>query len=121
MVPQKRILSIGNDQDTSSMISVFLEPDYEVISTLTLADGLEVAKRECFDLYLLDMGFPNSDGLQLCKQIRTFDHTTPIIFCSGYKEDFVRQQALQNGAHAFFIKPVDLDILAEAIAMHLTK
>lgn len=116
MFSQKRILLVDNDEDTCSMLSVFLEADYKVIPALTLVNGLELAKRDRFDLCLVDFYLPDGTGWELFQQIRAFDASTPVIFCSGCSRESIQQQALQTDAHAFLVKPIDLDVLAKAIA-----
>lgn len=115
MLPRKRILLIDNDEDTCTMFSIFLEAAYDVRSALTMADALELASHDRFDLYLIDIHLPDGNGLELFEQIRSFDASTPVIFCSGSSDELVQQQALQKGAHAFLIKPIDLDVLAETV------
>lgn len=113
---RKRILLVDNDEDTCSMLSIFLEAEYEVLLALTSADGLELAKSDRVDLYLIDFYLSDGNGLEIYQQIRRFDTSTPVIFCSGCSSEAIQQQALQMGARAFLVKPLDLDVLAETIA-----
>lgn len=115
MFPRKRILLVDNNEDTCTMFSIFLEGDYEVTSALTIAQGLELANCTRFDLYIIDIQLPDGNGLDLFQQIRAFDASTPVIFCSGFSDSLVQQQALEQGAQAFLVKPIDLDDLAEAV------
>jgi DNA-binding response OmpR family regulator len=113
---QYRILIVDDDDDTCTMLSLFLASEYQVITAKTVAEGLRFAQSERFDLYLLDYNFSDGDGITLCRQIRTFDLNAPIIFCSGEEEQLSKQVILQSGAQAYLLKPIDLDTLAETIA-----
>jgi DNA-binding response OmpR family regulator len=80
---------------------------YEVVVADSVASGFLLAKTEYFDLYILDLQLAYGDGIELCKRLRTFDPNTPVIFCTGTSDESVRQKALQTGAQAYFVKPID--------------
>ena len=79
-----RILCVDDDKDTCELVTVLLgQAGYEVIQALNIADGLTLARREHFDLILLDWFFDDGTGLELCQMIRAFDSQTIILFYSG--------------------------------------
>jgi DNA-binding response OmpR family regulator len=119
---RKHVLCIDDNEDTCSMLSVLLGlADYHVATAGTLAEGLNLARNQRFDLYLLDFRLPDGNGLQLCQAIRSFDQCTPIIFCSGRSNPQDRQEAMSAGAQAYLIKPIDPDVLKETIQWLLAK
>jgi DNA-binding response OmpR family regulator len=112
----KRILYIEDDEDTREMVSFMLtRSNYEIISTDSCRQGLNLAKQSSFDLCLIDHMLADGSGIDLCRQIRSFDPTTPIIFCSGYADDEHQQAALDSGAQHFLSKPFDADQLVALI------
>lgn len=76
-------------------------------------DGLTVAEAEKPDLVLLDLIMPGMHGFAVCKQLRenpALDKTTIVITSSkSYKPDI--DKALELGADAYVIKPVEFDEL----------
>ncbi|HXG66464.1 MAG TPA: response regulator [Blastocatellia bacterium] len=105
---RKRILYVDDDADTREVIVLLLEMNgYEAKAVATIAEGLEMARGERFDLYLLDRRFPDGDGIELCRQIRFFDADTPIVFFSALAYESDRQRGLRAGAQAYLIKPFD--------------
>jgi DNA-binding response OmpR family regulator len=76
---KKRILYVEDHKLFGETISRLLS-DYEVTIMPTLAKGLACARQEKFDLYLLDFNLPDGDGIELCRQIKTFDTETPVLF-----------------------------------------
>ena len=76
-------------------------------------DGLAVAEAEKPELILLDLIMPGMHGFAVCKQLRenpALDKTTIIITSSkSYKPDI--DKALELGADAYIIKPVEFDEL----------
>jgi len=114
-----RILYVDDHEDTLFLVTVLLnQAGYEVITTDSVAHGLELAQHEQFDLYLLDTKLPDGTGINLCEEIREFDHETPIIFYSADAYEAQQCQALACGAQDYVVKP-DVDRLPEVIARTL--
>ena len=112
---KRRILCVDDDEDTCFMLTHLLgRENYEVTTTKTVSDALQLAQSESFNLYILDEWFPREAGLGLCRKIREFDPHTPIIFYSGAAFDSDKEEALYAGAQAFVAKPY-VDELIEAV------
>lgn len=102
----RRILYIEDHDDTRELVTLVLaQKSYEVITGSTIASGVALAGAERFDLYLLDSWLPDGSGLELCKQIRQFDKTTPILFYSAAAYATDSELALECGAQAYLVKP----------------
>jgi DNA-binding response OmpR family regulator len=82
---------------------------YDVLVANTVAQGVAIAKSQKIDLYILDFYFPDGIGSDICLEIRRFDQSRPIVFCSGTTSEADRQQARSAGAQAYFNKPCDHD------------
>jgi DNA-binding response OmpR family regulator len=112
-----RILCVDNDQDTCDMITLLLgQAGYEVIQAMNIAEGLTLARRERFDLILLDWFFGDGTGLELCQMIRAFDSQTVILFYSGAVEKDEIKQAISAGAQGFLVKPIGIDDLVQNVS-----
>jgi len=112
-----RILCVDNDQDTCEMITLLLgQAGYEVIVAMNIAKGLTLAKREHFDLILLDWFFDDGTGLELCQMIRAFNSRTIILFYSGVVDKDEIQQAISAGAQGFLIKPMGIEDLVLTVS-----
>ena len=108
MEPDKtpRILYIEDHADTRELVTLLLaQKSYEVVTGATIKHGVALAGAEEFDLYLLDSWLPDGSGLDLCRQIRQFDKTTPILFYSAAAYEIDRDHALSCGAQAYLTKP----------------
>jgi len=112
-----RILFIDDHEDTISLIQTFLERTlrYQVIPALTGAEGLQLMGSESPDLIMLDAWLPDINGIELCRQIRELRPAIPILFYSAaaYTSDI--EVGLAAGAHAYLVKPADLDVLEATI------
>ena len=113
----RRILYIEDHADTRELVTLLLaQKSYEVITGSTIESGVALAGAQDFDLYLLDSWLPDGSGLELCKQIRQFDKTTPILFYSAaaYAKD--SDLALKCGAQAYLVKPSQPSELCDLVS-----
>lgn len=113
----KRILCVDDDEDTCTMLSVFLgQAGFEVISAQSSAAALKLAQGEKFDLYLLDLWLKGEDEkVELFRRIREFDRETPIVIYSADARQTTRQVLSEANVQAFLIKPKGLDTLVETV------
>jgi CheY-like chemotaxis protein len=58
------------------------------------------------------------DGFELCRQLRTSDPNTPIVFFSAAAYDADKRRAFQAGANEYVSKP-DLDALLQSLSKHI--
>src|SRR4051794_15995703 len=94
-----RILYIEDHQDTRDLVTFVLrERGFEIVTCRTMTEGLALAKTGSFNLYLLDSWLPDGSGIDLCRQIRQFDYTTPVVFYSAAAYSKDRQNAMHAGA-----------------------
>ena len=101
-----RVLYIEDHEDTRELVTLLLsQKSYEVVTGNTIESGIALAVDQKFDLYLLDSWLPDGSGLELCRQIRQFDKTTPILFYSAAAYASDHEMALRCGAQAYLIKP----------------
>ena len=113
---KKRVFCAEDHDDTRQLLSLLLgQSDYEVEAAATIADGLQLAREKRFDLYLLSGRFPDGSGVEMCRRIRRFDPTTPILFYSASAYEADRQSGISAGAQAYFNKPGDIFELVNII------
>ena len=92
---------------------------YEVIQATNIAEGLTLARKEHFDLILLDWFFGDGTGLELCRMIRAFDSQTVILFYSGVTDRAEIKQAMSAGAQGFLIKPTGVEDLVQTVTNYV--
>ncbi len=118
-----RVLYAEDNTDACLMVSILLGfSNIDVITAMTVAEAWRLSQCEQFDLYLLDVKFPDGCGLELCRKLRDYDLHTPILFYSGSAFDTDKQKGLAAGANAYLTKPY-IDDLADTImrAIRLSK
>jgi DNA-binding response OmpR family regulator len=111
-----RILCAEDDEDTCEMVTYTLgRAGYDVVSAYTFTDALSKVLGGGYDCLLLDKGLPDGTGEDLCRQIRQSNTRIPIIFYSGHAFPRHIEEAMQAGADAYLIKPVDSQELERTV------
>jgi DNA-binding response OmpR family regulator len=111
----RQILFVEDTADTRDLVEFSLESEgFKVISAQTADEGLGLARTKQFALILLDIGLPDKDGLELCREIRRFDQQTPILFYTAFAELLDQEEATKAGAQGTLRKPEDTARIGEA-------
>jgi DNA-binding response OmpR family regulator len=111
-----RILYVEEHAESCELLALWLGSyGYELVSANTLSEGLALAKSGTFNIYILSGKFIDGTGLDLCRLIRQFDPTTPIVFYSALARDSDLTAAIDAGAQAYLIKPNDFEQIASTI------
>ena len=101
-----RILYIEDNCDSIDMLTVMLAmSDIEVDCALSVSDGLARAAKQRYDLYLLDSGLPDGDGLALCRTLRFANPDIPVLFYSGNAHSDDIKRGMSAGASGYVTKP----------------
>jgi len=110
----RQVLFVEDTQDTRSLVEFSLEKEgFKVTTAETADEGLDLARTKNFALILLDIGLPDKDGLELCRDIRRFDQTTPILFYTAFYSLQDEQETKSAGAQGCLRKPEDTARLGE--------
>src|SRR3954471_6189340 len=110
----RQVLFVEDTQDTRSLVEFSLEKEgFKVTTAETADEGLDLARTKNFALILLDIGLPDKDGLELCRDIRRFDQKTPILFYTAFAELLDKEEAAKAGAQVCLRKPEDTARLGE--------
>ncbi|MCH4890760.1 response regulator transcription factor [Acidaminobacter sp. JC074] len=101
----KHILVVDDEKNIRDLIEKYLVASNYKVTTYGDAKYLvEEVRRLSPDLIVLDIMMPNSNGLDVCKEIRKFSEI-PIIFVSAKDEEFDRILGLELGADDYLSKP----------------
>ncbi len=105
-----RILVVDDDELIIKSSEMFLTSrGYEVLTALDGVQALEVIKTQNPDIIVSDILMPNMSGLELLEIIKNeMNLQTPIILVSSLDDASVIENALDNGAEDFMVKPVKL-------------
>ena len=83
---------------------------------------LESIRQDAPDVVVVDAVLPAMDAIELMKKAGAGAGKRPaFIVTSSYDNSFIEQQVMQNGAAYFMLKPFDLGVLGERIALLTNK
>ncbi len=117
----KKIVLIEDDADLYSLVQYNLEKEgFAVVGSQTGKGALELCRRERPDLIILDIMLPDSDGLDICKGIRSNPELThvPLIFLTARASETDRIVGLELGANDYIVKPFFVRELIARIKIH---
>ncbi|MGB9640282.1 MAG: sigma-54-dependent transcriptional regulator, partial [Anaerolineales bacterium] len=84
---------------------------YEVDTAENGEQGLELIKKNRYDLILLDVMMPGISGIELIEKIHQVDPETVCIIITGYATVEMAVRAIKEGAYDFLTKPFTVDDL----------
>jgi two-component system response regulator BaeR len=100
-----KILIVEDEPKLAALLADYLQDS--AFETFTLAEGTVVVpwiRKQPVDLVLLDIMLPGRDGLEICREIRTFSQV-PIIMITARVEEIDRILGLELGADDYICKP----------------
>jgi PAS domain S-box-containing protein len=110
------ILLVEDHKVSAKMMSqALISEGHNVEIKGTLADALESANQQSFNLLLSDLGLPDGTGYELLKQLRSRGRYFPAIALSGYGQEEDIQRSYQSGFTVHITKPVSREKLMEAV------
>ena len=116
-----KILIIEDEVSIADLEKDYLELSGFEVETENEGDrGLERALSEKFDLFILDLMLPKTDGFEICKQIRA-EKNTPIILVSAKKDDIDKIRGLGLGADDYITKPFSVSELVARVKAHMAR
>jgi FixJ family two-component response regulator len=116
-----RIFIVDDDKSFSRSLSRLIRSagfEPEPIGAQDLLDRKIYTGKSCL---LLDVRMPGITGIQLQKMLLERNYLIPIVFLTAHVEVQTKQDALDRGAVDYLLKPVDEEILFDAIGRALDR
>ena len=121
MANLKKILLVDDDDDLREALSeqLVMTEDFDVFEARTGAEGMEKAKAAHYDLVILDVGLPDTDGRELCRRMRKQGVKCPVLMLTGHDSDSDTILGLDAGANDYVTKPFKFPVLLARIRAQL--
>jgi DNA-binding response OmpR family regulator len=104
----KKIVLIEDDSDLFALLKYNLEKEgFQMAGSQTGKGAVDLCRKEHPDLIILDIMLPDSDGLEICKKIRSHPELAhiPVIFLTARASETDRILGLELGANDYIVKP----------------
>ena len=121
MAQLNKILLVDDDEDLREALSeqLLMTEDFDVYEGSSGAEALEKIKQQSYDLMVLDVGLPDTDGRELCRLIRKQGVKCPILMLTGHDTDSDTILGLDAGANDYITKPFKFPVLLARLRSQL--
>jgi len=115
-----KILLVEDNPGDARLIEEMVKEDgtakFELVHVKSLAEALQSLGSDSFDSVLLDLGLPDSSGLDTLVRVHTEAPDMPIVVLTGLADEAVSAEALRKGAQDYLVKGrVDSNVLVRAM------
>lgn len=121
MAQLKKILLVDDDDDLREALSeqLVMTEDFDVFEAGSGAEATQKVKEGLFDLVILDVGLPDTDGRELCRLLRKQGLKSPVLMLTGHDSDADTILGLDSGANDYVTKPFKFPVLLARIRAQL--
>ncbi|MCU1657064.1 MAG: DNA-binding response regulator [Pseudonocardiales bacterium] len=117
-----RLLIVEDDVAIGRAVHAGLQAhSHDVTWVQTGAEALKAVRDEPFELALLDLGLPDLDGVDVCRQVRAAQPNCVIVILTARDEEIDVVVGLEAGADDYLTKPFRLAELLARIRAHLRR
>ncbi len=115
------ILIVDDEKEIAELIEVYLKNEgYETVKCFTGSQALDAVRKTEFDLAILDVMLPDTDGFSICSEIRK-NHKYPVIMLTARTQDIDKITGLTLGADDYVTKPFNPLELTARVKAHLRR
>ncbi len=117
----KKILLVDDDEDLREALGeqLLMTEDFDVFEAVDGHDAMAKIKAGFYDLVILDVGLPDTDGRELCRVMRKQGVKCPILMLTGHETDSDTILGLDAGANDYVTKPFKFPVLLARIRAQL--
>lgn len=118
----KRILIVEDVELNRDLLVQMLEEDFETLTAVDGAAGIEIAGRERPDLILMDLSLPVVDGWEATRRIKASEDLKdiPVIALTAHAMQGDEKRAREAGCDDYLSKPFRKDRLFELLRRFLS-
>jgi DNA-binding NtrC family response regulator len=103
---QNRLLIIDDEAGVrETLCEVLRDEGYEVDTAPDGVTGIELFRKEHWDVALVDLKMPGMDGLQVMEKMHTIRPSMPVVIITGYGTVENAVEAMKLGAADYLMKP----------------
>jgi CheY-like chemotaxis protein len=116
----KKLLIVEDDDMNYIYLSqIFKLTNGEFFRAKTGREALEMAKKNRFDIILMDIQLPDISGNEVTREIRKFNNETPIIAQTASRTPDETDEALKSGCSEVLVKPYTIDDFSEEMVKYI--
>jgi len=99
----------------ATLCAILEEAGYKVTGLEKGAEALEIVKSQSFNAVITDIRLPDVDGMEILELAKEINPEAAVIMMTGYASVETAIDAVNQGAYAYFVKPVNPDEMKTTI------
>jgi CheY-like chemotaxis protein len=111
-----RILVLDDVQEAADAVrKILVKRGYEVIAFTDEEAAIDYVEEHPLDLAILDIKLRKMDGVQVLRKLKETQPDIRVIMLTGYPTHATVEEAMQLGANAYCLKPIDRSELEKKV------
>ncbi|MCK5701700.1 MAG: response regulator [Cyclobacteriaceae bacterium] len=106
-VKENTVLIVEDNLEIRKLVVDLFKDNYNILQAIDGDEGLKIAIKEIPDLIISDVMMPGTDGIELCRKVKTNINTShiPVILLTARTAVTFKYEGLETGADDYIIKP----------------
>jgi two-component system, OmpR family, response regulator len=110
--PSPLVLVVDDEEMVNELLVAALQfHGFAVCSAANGTDAIRLVEKERPSIVILDVNLPDFDGFEVCRRMRAYGHSTPVIFLTARNESTAMQTGFEQGGDDYLTKPFRVDEL----------
>ena len=117
MMPETAGILVVDDETGTrlTLCGILEDAGYEVMSTGSGTEAQEMIRNNSFNIIITDIRLPDVGGMVILELAKEINPDVAVIMMTGYASIETAVNAVNEGAYAYFVKPVNVDEMKTAI------
>jgi CheY-like chemotaxis protein len=110
LIEKANILVVDDNTSLCKTMSMILRRNgYAVTIAVDGQEAIDRVRERPFDVTFMDFKVSGMDGVMVCRRIREIRPDSVVIMMTGYSVEDLFHKALQEGAYAALVKPLNME------------
>ena len=117
LLHEKALILVVDDQfsDRETIKAILEDKGYRVATANDGTEAIEMVKSRHYDIIFLDVRLPDMNGVETFEQVKEIDPKAAVIMMTGYTEEDLVREAINEGAYTCIYKPFDMEKVIELV------
>jgi DNA-binding response OmpR family regulator len=116
------LLVVEDEEKIGQLLVSALEANgYRVTWRRTGTEALQSARNGSYDLALLDLGLPDVDGVDVCRDLKRHQSQCVVVMLTARRDEMDVVEGLESGADDYLTKPFRMTELLARVRAHLRR
>lgn len=112
----KKIVILDDEEIIVNLLKDSLEEEgFQIFATTIEEEAITLVREQNPSIVLLDMRMPNMTGIEVLRELRSFNKEAKVFFISAYGVDEFAQEAQRLGVEDFIPKGTSINVLKNKI------